>query len=275
MTSKKHYIPNLDIVYPEKPDGHMFPFKKDIEITFDENYPFLDKSFKFRLKRFVTYLLIFTANRIVSFLRFGFKVEGRKNLRKNRKILKNGAMTISNHVQRWDFQFTQVATRYHTSFFPVWKEQCKGPDRGWIRYAGGIPIPDGIQAMKFFNKAFDEIREKKIWIHAYPESSRFDYYPYIRPFKKGVFTMAWHYNIPVLPVAITWRKPFPLTLDNIPRLFTGKKLLPGITTRVGEPLLFDESLPRKEAVQKMRKECHKAIVRLAGITNNPYPAESD
>jgi len=48
-----------------------------------------------------------------------------------------------------------------------------------------------------------------------------------------------------------------------------------ITLRVGEPLLFDTSLNRKEAVAKMRKNCHEAIVKLAGISENPYPAEGD
>jgi hypothetical protein len=48
-----------------------------------------------------------------------------------------------------------------------------------------------------------------------------------------------------------------------------------ITLRICEPFLFDESLGRKEAVHKMRKECHEAVVRLAGISNNLYPAEGD
>jgi hypothetical protein len=48
-----------------------------------------------------------------------------------------------------------------------------------------------------------------------------------------------------------------------------------ITIRIGEPILLDETLGRKEAVAKMRKECHEAVVRLAGITNNKYPAEGD
>jgi hypothetical protein len=44
---------------------------------------------------------------------------------------------------------------------------------------------------------------------------------------------------------------------------------------IGEPLQLDANLSRKEAVQKMRKDCHETIVRLAGISDNPYPAEGD
>ena len=272
----EQYIPDLDIVYPDKPDDRMASFKILYDVTVDENYPFLEKSLRYKIGRLLSYLLIFVPARIVSFFRYRLKIEGRKNLRKHRKLLKDGAMTVCNHVQRWDFMFVQMAVRYRTAYFPVWKEQLKGPDKNWIRWAGGIPIPDDIQTMKYFNRAFDEIRAKKKWIHVYPETSRFDYFPWIRPFKKGVFSMAYKYNLPVLPMVICWRKPSPITVDNIFRFFKGiKKKIPQITIRIGEPLLFDTELGRKEAVQKMRKDCHEVMVLLAGIKDNPYPAEGD
>jgi 1-acyl-sn-glycerol-3-phosphate acyltransferase len=209
-------------------------------------------------------------------LRFGLKIKGRKILRKHRKIFKNGAMTISNHMHRWDFLFTLNAVRYRMMYFPVWKEQLNGPDENFIRFAGGIPIPDTIQTMKHFNKAFDELNSKKKWIHVFPESSRFDYFQPIRPFKKGAFTMAHRYNLPVIPIAFSYRKPcFPFTVINALRGITGKQKLPMITANIGEPVLPDPALPRKEAVSKLRKECHESMVRLAGIQNNKYPAEGD
>ena len=269
------YVPDLGLVYPDKPDGRMVNFKAVRDITIDENYPFLDRTFSFRLKRGIIYLTIFTLVRLLSFLRFGLKIEGRNILRKHRKLFKNGAMTVSNHVQRWDFMFVQLAVRYHMMYFPVWKEQLRSPDMVAIRLAGGIPIPDNIQTMKHFNKAFDDIHAQRKWFHAFPESSRFDYFHSIRPFKKGVFTMAYRYNVPIIPLAISWRKPRFFTIDNLFRSMSGKKKLPMITIRIGEPLLFDTNLPRKEAVQKMRQDCHAAVVRLAGIRDNPYPAEGD
>ena len=270
------YVPNLGLVYPDKLDGRMVNFKVVRDITVDENYPFLDRTPIFRFKRGIIYLTIFSIVRFLSFLRFGFKIEGRNILRKHRKLFKNGAMTVSNHVHRWDFIFVQLAVRYRTMYFPVWKEQLKGPDMGAIRLAGGIPIPEDIKTIRQFNKAFDDIHAKKKWFHAFPEGSRFDYFHSIRPFKKGVFTMAYRYNVPIIPLALSWRKPhFPFTLVNRLRAALGRLQPPMVTIRIGEPLLFDPNLPRKEAVQKMRKECHEAVIRLAGITNNPYPAEGD
>ena len=276
MASQNPYVPQLGYVYPPNPDDHMVEIVAVRDVKVDENYPFLDKSFKFRLIRNLMHFAIFTFVFTMSPLRYGLKIEGRKILRKYRKLLKNGAMTVSNHMHRWDFLFVLQAVRYRLMYFPLRKEHLNGPDQGYTRFAGGIPVPDEIQIIKYFNKAFDEIHAKKIWIHAYPESTRFDYFQPIRPFKKGVFSMAYRYNLPVLPIAISYREPrFPFTLLNKLRASKGKPQLPMITLRIGEPLLFDENQGRKEAVLKMRKECHEAVVRLAGIQNNPYPAEGD
>jgi 1-acyl-sn-glycerol-3-phosphate acyltransferase len=270
------YVPQLNIVYPEKPDEHIVTYKFFRDVKVDENYPFLDKSFKFKFIRFFMHIGIYTLVFFLNPLLYGLKIEGRKNLRKHKKLFKNGAMTISNHIHRWDFLFVMQAVRYRTMFFPVWKELLKGSDAGFIHHAGGVPIPEDIKTIKCFNLAFDKIHERKKWIHAYPESCRFDYFQPIRPFKKGVFTMAQRYNLPVIPIAFSYRAPcFPITIINFFRPFFGKQKLPMITARIGEPILIDPTLGRKEAVIKIRKECHEAVVRLAGITNNPYPPEGD
>jgi 1-acyl-sn-glycerol-3-phosphate acyltransferase len=273
---KEPYIPDVGIVYPEQPDARMVAVNPVRKVIIDEKYPFLGKTFKFKFFRFLVYLGIHTLTTFLAFVRYGFKVEGKKILRKHRKLFKDGAMTISNHVHRWDFIFVAQAVRYRMMYFPVWKEHLNGRDAGFISHAGGIPIPDDISTMKCFNKAFDEIHKKKIWIHAFPESTRFDYFQPIRPFKKGVFTMVHRYNIPVIPIAISYREShFPFSIANFFRAKSGKPKLPLITLRIGEPVLLDPNLDRKEAVQKLRKECHEAVVRLAGISNNPYPAEGD
>ena len=270
------YVPELGINYPSRPDEHMEKINITHERIVDENYPFLDKSFKFNLIRNLVYLLIYTLIFKLSTLRFGVKVEGRKNLRKHRKLLKNGAMTVSNHIHRWDFLFVLQAVKYRKMYFPALKEHVASSDESVVRLAGGIPIPSDIHTMKYFFKAFDEIHAKKMWIHAYPESSLFYYFQPIRPFKKGVFTLAHRYRLPVIPLAFSYRKPrFPFTLVNRLRTLTGNQKLPMITLRIGEPLFFDEKLSRREAVQKIRKNCHKEVVRLAGISNNPYPPEGD
>jgi 1-acyl-sn-glycerol-3-phosphate acyltransferase len=270
------YVPQLNLVYPEKLDDRMIKFKAVHDITIDENYPFLDKSPKFKFMRNVIYTIIYTIGAFISPVRTGLKIEGRENLRKYKDLFKNGALTVCNHVYRWDFVFIVRAVRFHKLYFPVWKEQLKSKDRDLIRYAGGIPVPDEINLIKYFNKAFDEIHEMKTWIHVFPEGSRFDFFQPIRPFKKGAFTMAYRYDLPVIPLAFSYRKPcFPFTILNFLRTLIGEEKKPMVTLRMGEPILIDKNLPRKEAVTKLRKECHAAVVRLAGISENKYPAEGD
>nr|AGS52345.1 glycosyl transferase, group 1 [uncultured bacterium contig00063] len=274
--SSEAYKPELNIVYPEKLDEHMIEMKITHETIVDENYPFLDKSFGFRFMRGLMHLGIFTLVHPLARLRFGIKFEGRDILREHRKLFKNGAMTVSNHIHKWDFLFVLLAVRYRMMYFPAWKENLNTPDEGFVRLAGGIPVPEEIHLFKYFNQAFDEIHAMKKWIHAFPECALFYFFQPIRPFKKGVFSMAYRYNLPVIPMALCYRKPrFPFTLVNLFRSLIGNQKLPMITLRIGEPLLPDANPPRREAVQKLRKDCHEAIVRLAGINDNPYPPEGD
>jgi 1-acyl-sn-glycerol-3-phosphate acyltransferase len=270
------YIPQLGIKYPSRPDEHITALKKIREVKVDADYPYLDKSFRFRFMRGLMHLGIFTLVFALSPLRFGLKIEGRKILRKHRQLLRNGAMTVSNHIHRWDLLFVLQGIRYRTLHFPAWKENLGGKDEGLIRLAGGIPIPEEIHAIRCFNEAFDELHAKKKWIHVFPESAVWHYYQPIRPFKKGAFTMAYRYNLPLVPMAFSYRRPrFPFTLINLLRKLGGKQPLPPVTLRIGEPLLPDTSLSRKEAVVKLRKDCHQAIVDLAGIAHNVWPAEGD
>ena len=276
IMNSEPYIPQLNVVYPSSLDEHTIDLNITHEVIVDENYPFLDKSFSFNFMRGLMHLGIFVMVFFLSHLRFGLKIEGRKILRKHRKLLKNGAITVSNHIHKWDFLFVLEAVRFRMMYFPAWKENLNTPDEKFVRYSGGIPIPDNLHLIKYFNQAFDEIYAMKKWIHAYPEQALFYFFQPIRPFKKGVFTMAHRYHLPVIPIAFSYREPhFPFTLVNGFRTLTGNQKLPMITLRIGEPLLIDQNLPRREAVQKLRRDCHKAVVRLAGITDNPYPAEGD
>jgi 1-acyl-sn-glycerol-3-phosphate acyltransferase len=264
------YVPQVGIEYPATPDGHLDFGPKVVDVTLDEHYPYLDKSPGFRLWSTFIYLTIFTLCFILTKIRFGLRIEGRHILKKNRKLFKNGAMTVSNHMLRWDFLCVLKAVRYRRLWFPAWKENICGPDRHLIRAAGGIPVPSDIHAIKYFNQAFDELHRRKKWFHAFPESANWHYYQPIRPFKKGVFTMAYKYNLPCIPMAFSYRPP-----TGLYKLYM--KGYPLITLRIGEPILPDLSLSRKEATNLLREQCHKKIVELAGIREgeNPYPCEGD
>jgi 1-acyl-sn-glycerol-3-phosphate acyltransferase len=269
---KDAYVPELGLRYPDKPDAHMYPQQREAELVLDEGYPFLDRSFSFRFKSALLYLGIFTLVFPLNIIRFGLRIEGRGILKKNREILRKGALTVSNHVLHWDFLMVLQAIRFRRLWYPAFKDNLTGPGRGLIRLTGGIPVPDRIHGMKFFNRAFDELHKKKKWFHVFPEGANWHYYQPIRPFKKGMFTVAWNYKLPVIPLAFSWRPA-----RGIHRIFNriAGKNYPLVTLRIGEPLLPDLSRPRKEAVALLRKEVHRRIVELAGIRDNPFPPEGD
>ena len=94
---------DLDYVYPEKVDEHMITVKHKRDVNLDENYPYLNKSFGYKLLRGVFWLAL----NIIVFplirLTHGLRIYGKKNLKKHKKAFKNGCITISNHVFMWDF----------------------------------------------------------------------------------------------------------------------------------------------------------------------------
>lgn len=262
------YIPETGIEYPENPFDFIVPAIKLRNVAVDEKYPYIDNSFKGRLLRFkiytATFLFAFTANKLV----YGLKIKGRKNLRKARKYLKKGVVTVSNHVYRWDFLAILYACRYRRMWVPVRTEHLEGKDANLIRGIGGIPLAQTLAGGRKFNEAFDRLHEKKEWIHVFPEGSRWDFYEPIRPFKKGAFTFAQRWNVPIVPMAFSYRKPSGLFK------FLAKDH-PHVTLNIGELIFPDETLNRKDACEKMRNEAHSQMIKLAGIKQNKWPAEYD
>ena len=134
---------------------------------------------------------------------------------------------------------------------------------------GCEPIPEpetGLSAMKKFNEAFDEFHRRGWWFHIFPEACRWDMYKPLRPFQKGAFTMSYKYAKPIVPCVITYRER-----KGIYRLF-GPKELPLLTVTIGEPLYPDTTQPRKTEVDRLRDMAHQQMLRMAGITHNPWPA---
>lgn len=263
------YIPQTSIKYPEKPDEYLIKPKIIYPVTVDQNYPYLDKSFKSRLLNFAVYLGIFTLVFVIHRIRYGLKIKGRKNLKDAKKYFKNGAMTICNHVYRWDFLAVVQAVRKKLWFISR-TENVMTPDKNLIRGAGGIPLPQGISGVRQFNEAFDELHSKKKWIHIFPESCRWEFYEPIRPFKIGAFKMAYKYQIPIIPCVLSYREP-----KGIYKIF--KLNHPLITINIGKVILpnSENGETKNETCKRMRKNAHAQMVEMAGIIQNCWDCEGD
>lgn len=261
------YIPETGINYPEdNPYERLVAPVYDRHIVFDEHYPYLDDSLSFRIQNWigynlVLYPLVFTLNHI----RFGLRIRGREILKKYKKEFKNGAITISNHMYRLDCPVVLEAVRAnrHTRI-PMYAANFNTKDNWFMRMVGGIPLPENMGALKKFNAAFDEFHRRGWWFHIFPEAARWDFYKPLRPFRKGAFTMAYKYGMPIIPCVITYRER-----TGIYKLF-GKPSQPLLTVTIGEPVFPDKTNSRKDEVDRMRTEARQRMEKMAGITHNPW-----
>ncbi len=253
----------------DNPFTKMAPIRGELkDIKFDGTYTYLDKSLKFKIVHFFiyffTWILAFPLNKI----RYGIRIEGREKIRQNRKLFANGVMTVCNHVHRWDMICVLQAMRYRKAWIPMYAQPFRGKDGFLMKSIGGIAIPEERSGLREFDKALDELRAAKQWIHIFPESCSWKFYAPLRPFKIGAFNMAYRYALPVIPMIISFR----------PR--TGWRTLflkdePLLTIHVGDPILPDLNASRKEEVARMRNAAHKTMLDMAGIVSNPWPSAID
>ncbi len=253
-----YYRHNLDYQYPDAPDAHMITVKHVRDLSFDESYPYLPQGVGYKFLRGCYWLLLNGIVFPVMRLSHGLRIYGKKNLKKHKKALKNGAITISNHVFYWDYLAVLKAVRPHLAYFPAWKDNLEGPCGRLIRLSGGIPIPTGnIHAMIRFKRAMEEVLEKGKWLHFFPEGSMWFFYPDIRPLKKAVFQYAVRYEKPVIPISMSFRPR-----RGFLKLF-GKG--PCVDLHVGEPLWADNTLAPAAAAEDMRARAYHVMQVMNGI----------
>lgn len=253
-----YYKEDLGYKYPERSDQHMITVKHLRDTHFDENYQYLPKGFWHKVKRACLWIAMNVIGFLLCTIRHGLRVHGRKNLRKHKQVLKNGAITIANHVFMWDYIAVLKAIRPRLQYFMAWKTNYEGPNGPLIKFAGGIPIPiDNFRAMAKFANAVDTVLAENKWLHVYPEGSMWFYYPDIRPLKPAVFRFAVKHNKPVVPLVFTFRRR-----KGIWRIFSKN---PFVDIHVGEPLLPDTTLTPKQATDKLHKEAYHIMQVMAGI----------
>lgn len=253
----------------DNPFTKMAPIRGKLkDIKFDGTYTYLDKSLKFKIIHFFiyffTWILAFPLNKI----RYGIRIEGREKIRQNRKLFANGMMTVCNHVHRWDMICVLQAMRYRKAWIPMYAQPFRGKDGFVMKAIGGIAIPEERSGLREFDKALDEIHAAKQWIHIFPESCSWKFYAPLRPFKIGAFNMAYRYALPIIPMIISFR----------PRTGWRKLFLkdePLLTIHVGDPIVPDLTVPRKEEASRMRDVAHKTMLDLAGIVSNPWTSNID
>lgn len=253
--------------FTEQTDQHYLKVKMNRGLVFDENYPFIDKSKSFVFKQKMMRILLNVFAFPVLTVKLGLKIKGRENLKKYKDVLKNGVISISNHVQMCDYVCVMKAIRPFKSNILAWDKNINGENGTLIRLVGGIPIPtDSVSGTKQYFKAIKDLLDNHGWLHICAEGSMWEYYAPIRPFKKGAAHFACSYDKPILPIAFSYRKP---------GFIRGKifKQIALYTLTIGEPIFANKELPFDSQREDLTVRTHEAVCRLAGIDpkENIYP----
>ena len=88
-----------------------------------------------------------------------------------------------------------------------------------------------------------------------------EYYAPIRPFKGGAAYFAAANNKPIIPLALSYRKP-----NWFRRVFIHQIAV--FTISIGDPIFPNTSLPIKEREKDLLERSHDAVCLLAGIDPN-------
>ena len=266
------YVPPVTTDYPEdNPYEGMYKPVYDRDFpNVDATYPYVDDTWQNKLRIWYGYHVMLRLLGLILRFKYGLRFVGLENVRKYRKQLEGGAITISNHCYRHDCASVLYGLRAKSNTrIPMFAPNFRTKDQFYLCIVGGIPIPapeEGLSAMKAFNAAFDEFHRRGYWFHIFPEAKRWDWYKPLRPFQKGAFTMSYKYNMPILPCAIVYR---PRT--GICRWF-GPKDEPLTCVVYGEPIFPDTTAPRAAETERLLNETHQTICQLAGIEHNTWPS---
>lgn len=237
---------------------------------FDETYPYLDDSLRYKWNRFLGWFVQWIAVAGINRFKYGLRIRGKKKLKPYKKALKGGAVVVCNHITTFDAVCVyQAVRRFRKLWIPMYAKHFNGSKSWFMRYCGGIPLPENPAGMRKFTEAFDEYHRRRQWILVFPEAVRWDFYQPLRPFRKGAFSMAVKYAAPIVPCVISYR---PRT--GIYKWF-GKADEPLLTIHVCEPIVPDPSANRRHEIQRLRAEAHDRMCSAAGILENPWPVASD
>ena len=224
------------------PDAHQIHLPQTLSFHIGENYRFVNRNVFFLVFAFLfKFLLIYPIFYIVTKLMLGYRSEGRKNLR----LIKRGAITVSNHVHILDAPMLNFTLFPKQPAMTSIKGNFETPGVSFlVRILGAVPIPETPKALRAFMTAMRSELSRKRIVHFYPEAALWPGYNDLRPFKNGAFHLAVKACVPVVPMVVKQRDPG--------RFLKHFKKKPCISIVLGKPVEVPREGTEKERMKKLK-----------------------
>lgn len=225
-----------------KDDTQVFHMWEPLKFEIKENYQFINQHFLFNLLSNTIFHIIAPILWILNKFLFGFRIEGKENLRK----VEEGKITISNHIHPMDCTMNGLVNFPDRVYFLSLASNFKIPFiRHLIRLLYAVPIPEKKSQKTKWRKEILELLQNEKTLHIYPEGALWPYYEDIREFKRGAFKLAVEANKPIVPIFYQFEEP-----SGIFSLYKKKKC---IYAKVLEPVYPNTELKEAEQVLDLER----------------------
>ncbi len=146
------------------------------------------------------YWFVFLSMVFINAFLFNLKIRGRKYLR---RLKKNGCFIISNHSLYLDPTIILHALAPRRIYFTALEETFQIPIIGtYIRLLGAFSVSEKISSMRKLINNVENILDNRRFIHFFPEGNLSHLSNNIKDFKTGVFSLAFRFNKPVVPITV-------------------------------------------------------------------------
>ena len=224
-------------------NGRIHPKQIGADFPYEHDGP-LWNALAFVVYRMVMTPFLFLYCKLV----FGLRIENRKALR----ALPGGYFLYGNHTNTLADAFipTLLAFPRRANIITSADTVSIPGVRNIVQMLGAIPLANTIEGTRQFLAAMHRRLERGQAVTIYPEAHIWLFYTGIRPFPAASFGYPARDGAPVYAMTSCYRK----------RRFGA---FPKVVTYLDGPYFPDMSLPLPERKQKLRDQCHTAMVRRA------------
>lgn len=185
---------------------------KPVKLRLTEKYRYITHNVLLVILHYIFTLIAFPAIYLVLFVRWGFRMRGRANMR---KVRGRAAITVSNHIHDVDSLMVTAPLWPRTPYIIARKHNLEVFLLGiFNRAMRAVPLPEDTANLRHFTKAINKLLSTtKHKLHVFPEGEILPYARGLREFGSGAFHFAVVNNVPIVPMVFVSPGPERLELE--------------------------------------------------------------